>query len=830
MIFDIITTHYAINSFGLSEGNPIMSMVTGSLLAFVAVKAFGTALILGIYRQLENRNKQITNIGKTVIVSMMLLVVAFNSMQIVSAESGTIEIVDSYDGTPYLPASDGASASVVYTRVVYAPSIVNYLDNFRFLITPSTSNVFESTQFTSSQGCSGYAWYDANTSGAYIVYSSRCYVNASGYDTLTYSKNIFSNVTIQGGYAQYFNPGVGKPVGIGAIAGLTVANRARYEDVQAGVSASDSYIVTYPISGYFNTTVVKNPSVNTRYIIERGDRTNYTTETTYNKISFSSINQQSAGIYINATLLTGAYSRVLVNSSGCGAACEEQESQTYPDDGANIYFDKTSYVIGDYAGINYYVANQTHFNLEYLIYENNILKQTVEIPENAGFVYYKPSSVGTLRFDIQEGIFFKTVIGTGTVSVLAETPSSIRINSSVPAGKNFSVSYKFGFDPDLSSSITGIKLFSIENSNQIYHSFINLPINNPTIVANTEYTENISAPVGSWNACLWAAKKGTCVANALFISYISTVSAPFQVQQSNISTRQATYMMGDTLIFDYQVDSVNYSNKLIYFNINNTGITTVSRELTGQIDNIEVPIINEEGKAYWNTYKLFWKSGTNNIQLRAKNATADILLAQTNFSLISTNLNGYSLTASDYSPNINSPVTFSYQTPDYATIKIWENALDGRKRVYTSTVNASGTFKYSFKKMGTYDVAIYNHADQVEVSAYIDVSDPRIVSGVPTTTPSPTAAGADGIDPMDALDSYVLWLGMGFNETSKLAFAIIVITVMGVIALWMSGGRGDIASIVVFAPYAFMTYIGYIPKWIFVIVVILTALALKIFR
>ena len=70
----------------MREGNILMSLVTGSLLLFVVVKVFFVMVILGLYRGIPKTVAPIVpKIGKCIIISLMLLVVGNNLIQIGSA-------------------------------------------------------------------------------------------------------------------------------------------------------------------------------------------------------------------------------------------------------------------------------------------------------------------------------------------------------------------------------------------------------------------------------------------------------------------------------------------------------------------------------------------------------------------------------------------------------------------------------------------------------------------------------------------------------------------------------------------------------------------------
>ena len=87
-VFDIITTQYALKTYPyLSEGNPIMALVTGSFALFVLVKAIGILVIVNIYKRIRAQSELASKVGQTVIALMMLLVVGNNIIHIASAVS-----------------------------------------------------------------------------------------------------------------------------------------------------------------------------------------------------------------------------------------------------------------------------------------------------------------------------------------------------------------------------------------------------------------------------------------------------------------------------------------------------------------------------------------------------------------------------------------------------------------------------------------------------------------------------------------------------------------------------------------------------------------------
>lgn len=91
----------------------------------------------------------------------------------------------------------------------------------------------------------------------------------------------------------------------------------------------------------------------------------------------------------------------------------------------------------------------------------------------------------------------------------------------------------------------------------------------------------------------------------------------------------------------------------------------------------------------------------------------------------------------------------------------------------------------------------------------------------------PINSGSNAIS-VNQIDNWTSLLGLGTSPISKLLFALIIITVVGLIAMRAAGGM--VAALAMFAPYIFFTYIEYIPKWIFIVVIIMLAIVSRVFR
>ena len=82
---------------------------------------------------------------------------------------------------------------------------------------------------------------------------------------------------------------------------------------------------------------------------------------------------------------------------------------------------------------------------------------------------------------------------------------------------------------------------------------------------------------------------------------------------------------------------------------------------------------------------------------------------------------------------------------------------------------------------------------------------------------------------ISTIDTWVLWLGLGLSDVSKLLFSLIVIGIFFIVGLSITKS-GDIALTGSFIPYIFFTYISYIPKWIFIILIIMLIIRSRVFR
>lgn len=135
---------------------------------------------------------------------------------------------------------------------------------------------------------------------------------------------------------------------------------------------------------------------------------------------------------------------------------------------------------------------------------------------------------------------------------------------------------------------------------------------------------------------------------------------------------------------------------------------------------------------------------------------------------------------------------------------------------------------------GIWKAKLYEYNVVTQEIALLDVSSPWTVLNA-SESQNASAVGLSetdiysngGADTIGQIDSMVLWLGLGQNQVSKFLFALIWI---GVFAIFGMKYGGNVSMTGAFIPYIFFTYIEYIPKWVFIIVVVMMISIAKVFR
>jgi len=308
------------------------------------------------------------------------------------AESGSI-ILDNSPVIPTYTISGGVACythtcSITWNIIGINVANYNYLSSMKFALTGSDTyaNSYESTTFTfvsGSSGSGGYAWYDRNTSAVYYAPNADTIITSSPI-VLSFAKNIFANITVDLTSATAIGMTTTSldathPVALtGLYDGGSKSLQGVYFPVIVSTRGTDTYNVSYLPNNLFSVDVVKNPYLDTKYFINSyaGTAGYYSQETTYNKVNIvGAIFQYGAGIQLNATLASGVYSAVGINSTLANPITTI----------GNITFNKSTYEFGQLANISFNISNTDYstytYGIQLLDPDNNIV-ETGMLPYN----------------------------------------------------------------------------------------------------------------------------------------------------------------------------------------------------------------------------------------------------------------------------------------------------------------------------------------------------------------------------------------------------------------------------------------------------------------
>ena len=438
----------------------------------------------------------------------------------------------------------------------------------------------------------------------------------------------------------------------------------------------------------------------------------------------------------------------------------------------NVSIIKNSYInskyfIDSYSGSSHY-SQETSFN------KVNI--------SGATFVYDQGIS---LNATLSGGLYVVTLINS-TLGVPISTSGNITFNSStydLNTVANISLNIS---NPDYSSFTYGIQL--LDPYNNIIETGM-LPYNSSfPYLTTTDTTFNEG---GVWEIQLFSCGSGLCNANKYVMATDTAIvfggafNSTLSYSNLTLKSRYDSYYNNSKFIIDFGIaytalwnQTTQYSHRIDLIDVNNVAISSY------------IPIrICDEPSA---------------IELLFPSTLFNCVAVDTNFDISDFIDDPFvDLTSSEKASTISFSPTTAWTNGTYQ-VKLYEvNALSG-----TPSLLLTDSF------------------------IVINQSGIGIIPGTGTGTGQlPNEELLTGTNPeaIAVIDQFVYLLGMGLNTVSKMLFTLIVAVVLGIIALWLSKD-GNIAALVMFAPFAFFTYIEYIPKWIFVIVIIMLAIISRVFR
>jgi len=736
---------------------------------------------------------------KKIILILIILV------GIANAETGNITISDDklYD---YSIANAGGGNQINFSKIIVDNTNYNYLSSFHFHPTGITFvRDFEGSSFTfvsGATGTGGTVWYDKNQSAIYYVFSSDMVITGS-IITILPNENIFANLTGLGGGGVTAAVSSTEPVALFTFNDAGHKNMGTYHSVSVALRATDQYNVAYLTNNLFSVSITKNSYVDSKYFIH-GAVSSYSQESTFNKVNIvDAIFQYNDGLYLNATLASGAYTNQLINSTGISGYVPPEESPTdniNPDTGVGIVFDSSDYAIGDIANISWIRTISTPLTYTDSIeiqYPDDSIEILASSPPDTGFTKVLLTQAGTqeVRF-VRTGLFGdQTILDSDTATVGAETPSYIIVPAQVARGKLFNATYKIGWT--LSSGTTAwIRTYHWDDSlNQWEPTYQSFSVSG---VKGVETNDSIIlTKIGKYMISLCDVLQG-CKASTTTTSYFNGSEVTTNITISNITIDKTTYSYGETMLVKTAVDNFNWSNKAItvdYYDYA-TGIIQVQKYTQD----------NPESFPLYISDLTFSGSGTSALRLIGENDTGKYTLAYVNFTLSPTDSEGYGLSytgnASCRGGNIN--INVIVPAGEIANLSISaDNAVYNKDYV----INGSKIIPYKIVISGTYYITLRKDGEAKRL-IIINTGDCSII---PISTP-PT--GQTGTQQATQLISLM---------TSSVFWALIIVGGLMIMMAWKTRDGLPTGIIGIFSMGIF-TFVGWLPAWIFFSVFIIGAL------
>lgn len=374
------------------------------------------------------------------------------------------------------------------------------------------------------------------------------------------------------------------------------------------------------------------------------------------------------------------------------------------------------------------------------IYQDETLVHEVTLPTQAGTMYYtfEDERSYTVKLRHTSILLPHKTIDLDTVNVnpigesfIAVTNATVYINS--PIGFQFS----YGFAPSTAFQ-TGIEARKLIDGNWIPVNYWSLPgsisgnINATTLYDYTlaitgHHADTPLASEGDYMFWLQDADRGD-VANTVIYTVEYKPGTPSQnITTSYLEiTSGESYRMISEIVYNYGIDSTNFSTGTNYFEIYNYDFdqTTQSALLSKQIAYewgtlYPVGVYESSESYYWGG--LIALPGNNTMRIRHDDLNGSTVLVYDNFTLSELNTGGYGLKLSAYDACINEMITISVTIPAASNVSIFSPY---GVEIITYNMNASGTVIYYFPISGLYTIKLIPDGSVYEeATATIYISD-----------------------------------------------------------------------------------------------------------
>lgn len=778
--------------------------------------------------------------NKHIIIALLLFVLISG---ISAAESGTLTI-SAGSGISYNPATtNSAGETPVFTTFKIDSTDYNHITRLDLSGTTFTfgSNA-RSTPFTITSGGTGSGTATYSKPDARITwFFSNTTITGSPL-VLSYSTNIFSDVTPTPGFWCYNTPGtpsssvpvyVQTSLGSGLTSGAGCAGTTTSYIAQMQQIFSNNYAVNYTsvTEGVVaNVSIDKSMSTVASKINISNSTANKLSEPTFNTNSFSYSFLYDTGIAIRMSDSSGNTDFVIVNSTsytGQGTTPTPTPTPTVnPETGKGIIWDKSNYTLGETGVLSWAIGDSLWnlFSTQTVVIKKsdsgNVFVSVANIAAQTGSYQFLFSNCGANEiicgYGTYEGIIYTNLLGifetnreVATANVFPASSSYILINSSVPIKTNLSATIFIGQGGVLFGNLK--TQFLQEDG-----TYIDDRLWSTTLVTGTQNVTVNFAKIGTYRLVVDDGGGGE-LASKLVSTFSNTIVPPYNISTSRIVLDKSLYNFDEILTGEYEVDSTNYSTGYpTYIDVFNYDINSITGEFYGQgfgllpnwadtslqVGSVGIPIQDSAPQPGFPGIRFV--SGNNTIRLRIYNisATSSSTLAFYNFTLSRLNSNGYSLEIVPNDITIGSSVKINYVIPSASNITIvWPSNKETSYRVSNSS-----TITYKPTEVGTYYVYLKDSTGDIQVSRTLNV---RAAAPTPAVTPNTQEQSTRDIGNLLASNifwAFVMITGMmvvtGIEVRKKGADALIPMLAVGILGLGA------------------FTLVGWVPAWLLFAVIL----------
>ena len=481
------------------------------------------------------------------ILFVLLFSVGFGFIGVGSAE--TISVSDKVS-VSYTDPANPASVTFNWSILHVDNNNFNEIEYYNVTVPFSASYPSNYTTFTIQSGGSGSGTWAYNSVTNKIDYYFNSGATITGaYMILDFDDDaIVSQITSSNFQRSSSAVSPTEPVFVtDTIGSQNIIGNSATQYAIVSNTESVTYTVDY-ISNYFSLNTVKDGNINSRIFINDTNDNIYCQNSAFDKLDIGCYQEYGAGLYINLTIASGAFTEELINSTGSGASDLSGDA---------VEWQNTSYSAGDTATISYSVDDYDGTTYQYYVQVSDPNNDITEIPisDNLGTVEYTfniNAISGTYDVYLIPKAFgsygpFQTIANDTTIL----QPTAVTGSSQVWFNTTGATQYK-GSKYGFMWNITDFSGFWND-----YYVYVYRPSESNTYIEQEVYEANSTTDrlfvfdtSGTWTAKIVKCPLGVCSVGSSVLAYVNlNVASPSEQGTFSVTTDKASYQTGDTITY-----------------------------------------------------------------------------------------------------------------------------------------------------------------------------------------------------------------------------------------------------------------------------------------